>query len=323
MTVRIAVLDDYQGVALRHGRWADLPGDTEVTPLREHVPDPGRLVELLRGHQVVVAMRERTPLPRAVLEQLPELRLLVTTGMQNASIDTAAAAELGITVCGTQSDSSGPAELTWGLVLALARHVVPEDAATRAGRWQQTVGTGLRGRTLGLIGLGRIGGLVGQVGVAFGMRVLAWSQHLTPERAAEVGAEAVTKERLLAESDVVSLHLRLSDRSRGIVGAAELAAMKPTAVLVNTSRGPLVDEAALVRALHDGTIAGAGLDVYDDEPVQPGAAVLSAPNTVLTPHLGYVTDSTYDVFYGQAVEDVAGFLTGAPVRVLAAPERPR
>jgi phosphoglycerate dehydrogenase-like enzyme len=321
--VRIAVLDDYQGVALRHGAWTDLPEAVEVVPIREHVPDPDRLVELLAGCGAVVAMRERTPLPREVLERLPDLRLLVTTGMQNASIDMAAATELGITVCGTQSDASGPAELTWGLILALARHLVREDAATRSGDWQQTVGTGLRGRTLGLIGLGRIGGLVGQVGVAFGMRVVAWSQHLTAERAAEIGAELVDKQRLLAESDVVSLHLRLSDRTRGIVGAAELAAMKPGAVLVNTSRAALVDEPALIAALTDGSIAGAGLDVYEDEPVGPGAAILAAPNTVLSPHLGYVTDSTYDVFYGQAVEDVAAFLAGSPVRVLAEPNRQR
>ncbi|WP_324275561.1 D-2-hydroxyacid dehydrogenase family protein [Blastococcus brunescens] len=281
------------------------------------------MVRALEGFDVVVAMRERTPLPATVLEQLPQLRLLVTTGMQNASIDMTAAAGRGITVCGTQSDASGPAELTWGLILALARHLVPEDAATRSGRWQQTVGTGLRGRTLGLIGLGRIGGLVGHVGLAFGMRVLAWSQHLTAERAAEVGAELVGKDRLLAESDVVSLHLRLSDRTRAIVGAAELSAMRPGAVLVNTSRAGLVDQAALIDALSSGGIAGAGLDVYEEEPVGTGAAILAAPNTVLTPHLGYVTDATYDVFFGQAVEDVAGFLAGSPVRVLAAPEPPR
>jgi phosphoglycerate dehydrogenase-like enzyme len=323
VTVRIAVLDDYQGVALRFGAWDDLPGDVEVVPVREHVADVDRLVAVLDGAEVVVAMRERTPLPRAVLERLPGLRLLITTGMQNASIDMDAAAELGITVCGTRSDSSGPAELTWGLILALSRRLVAEDAATRAGQWQQTVGTGLRGRTLGLIGLGKIGGIVGRVGVAFGMRVLAWSENLTPERAAEIGAEHMSKQQLLAQSDVVSLHLRLGERSRGVIGAAELSAMKPSAVLVNTSRAGLVDEAALLEALHSGGIAGAGLDVYGEEPVQPGAAILAAPHTVLTPHLGYVTDSTYEVFYGEAVEDVAGFLAGSPVRVLAAPDDPR
>lgn len=322
MTLRIAVLDDYQGVALQHGPWDRLAG-AEIIPFREHVPDAVELTRRLQGFDVVVAMRERTPLPEDVLARLPALRLLVTTGMQNSAIDIAAAAELGITVCGTQSDASGPAELTWGLVLALTRHLVAEDAAVRRGGWQQTVGLGLRGRTLGVIGAGRIGGQVAQVGRAFGMRVLAWSQNLTAERAAEVGAELVAKEELLRSSDVVTLHLRLSERTRAIVGAAELALMRPSAVLVNTSRGALVEEEALLRALGDGTIAGAGLDTYWDEPLPADHPVRALPNTVLSPHLGYVTDSTYDLFYGHAVEDIAGFLAGAPVRVLAAPTHPR
>jgi phosphoglycerate dehydrogenase-like enzyme len=322
VTVRIAVLDDYQGVALRHGPWTELAG-AEVTLLREHLPDPGELARRLQGFEVLVAMRERTQLTRDVLAELPELRLLVTTGMQNSAVDMAAAAEFGITVCGTQSDASGPAELTWGLILGLARHLVAEDASVRRGGWQQTVGRGLRGRTLGVIGAGRIGGRVARVGRAFDMRVLAWSQNLTAERAAEAGADLVAKEELLRSSDVVSLHLRLSERTRGIIGAPDLALMRPSAVLVNTSRGALVDEQALLLALRDGTIAGAGLDTYWDEPLPSGHPISALPNTLLSPHLGYVTDSTYDVFYGQAVEDVAAFLAGAPVRVLAAPTTPR
>jgi phosphoglycerate dehydrogenase-like enzyme len=243
--------------------------------------------------------------------------------MHNSAVDMAAAAELGITVCGTQSDASGPAELTWGLILGLSRHLVVEDASMRQGWWQQTVGRGLRGRTLGVIGAGRIGGRVARVGRAFDMRVLAWSQNLTVERSTEVGAELVTKEELLRCSDVVSLHLRLSERTWGIIGAPDLTLMRPSAVLVNTSRGPLVDEPALLLALRDGTIAGAGLDTYWDEPLPSGHPISALPNTLLSPHLGYVTDSTYDVFYGQAVEDIAAFLVGAPVRVLAAPTTPR
>ncbi len=322
MTVRIAVLDDFQGVALRHGPWDGLI-DAEVTTFRDHVPDPDELARRLQGFDVLVAMRERTQLSRAVLAELPGLRLLVTTGMHNSAVDMEAAAELGITVCGTQSDASGPAELTWGLILGLARHLVEEDANVRRGGWQQTVGLGLRGRTLGVIGAGRIGSQVARVGRAFDMRVLAWSQNLTAERAAEAGAELVSKDELLRSSDVVSLHLRLSDRTRGVLGAPELARMGPSAVLVNTSRGALVDEQSLVAALRDGTIAAAGLDTYWDEPLASDHPLVDLPNTLLSPHLGYVTDSTYDVFYGQAVEDIAAFLAGAPVRVLVAPTVPR
>jgi phosphoglycerate dehydrogenase-like enzyme len=322
VTVRIAVLDDYQGVALRHGPWTELTG-AEVTLLREHLQDAGELARRLQGFDVLVAMRERTQLTGGVLAELPALRLLVTTGMHNSAVDMAAAAELGITVCGTQSDASGPAELTWALILGLARHLVAEDASVRRGDWQQTVGRGLRGRTLGVIGAGRIGGHVARVGRAFDMRVLAWSQNLTAERAAEVGAELVDKDELLRSADVVSLHLRLSERTRGILGAAELALMRPSAVLVNTSRGALVDEQALLAALRDGTIAAAGLDTYWDEPLPSGHPLTGMVNTLLAPHLGYVTDSTYDVFYGQVVEDIAAYLAGAPVRVLAAPSSPR
>jgi phosphoglycerate dehydrogenase-like enzyme len=262
-------------------------------------------------------MRERTPFPRAVLERLPRLRLLVTTGSRNASIDVAAAAEHGVTVCGTRAHAPGTAELTWALVLAVARHLPQEDASVRAGGWQQTIGTDLAGATLGLLGLGRLGERVARIGLAFEMDVVAWSANLTDERAAEVGVRrAACKEELLATADVVSVHLQLSDRTRGLIGARELDLMKPTAILVNTSRGPIVEEAALVRALREGTIAGAGLDVFDVEPLPRHSPLRELRRAVLTPHLGYVTEKTYEVFYGDAVEDVAAWRAGRPVRVV-------
>jgi phosphoglycerate dehydrogenase-like enzyme len=252
-----------------------------------------------------------------VLERLPGLRLLVTTGARNASIDVAAARELGITVCGTGAHPSGTAELTWGLIIAVARHLPQEDASVRAGGWQQSVGTDLAGGVLGVLGLGRLGERVARVGQAFGMDVLAWSQNLTPERAAEVGVRRASGlHELLETADVVTIHLQLSDRTRGLIGHGELARMKPTAILVNTSRGPIVDEAALVQALREGTIAGAGLDVFDTEPLPKHHPLRELRRAVLTPHLGYVTEATYQVFYRDAVEDVAAFLEGAPIRVL-------
>jgi phosphoglycerate dehydrogenase-like enzyme len=261
-------------------------------------------------------MRERTPIGADLLARLPRLRLLVTTGMANPSIDMAAAAARGVVVCGTGGLASPTAELTWSLILALLRHVPEEDARMRAGGWQATVGTELAGHTLGVIGLGRLGRRVAAVGLAFEMPVIAWSQNLVADDARALGVEPVTRDELLARADVVTIHLRLSDRTRGLVGAAELARMRPSAVLVNTSRGPIVDESALVAALRDGTIAGAALDVYDTEPLPPGHALRTAPNTVLTPHLGYVTTGTYERYYRDAVEDIAAFARGAPVRVL-------
>lgn len=313
----VAVLDDYQGVALDMGPWDSLPASVSVRTLREHVPDRIELVRRLQDVDVLVAMRERTRLPAAVLEALPRLRLLVTTGMQNAAIDLASASRRGVTVCGTESDLTGTVELTWSLITALARHVVAEDAAVRAGGWQHTVGRGLHGQTLGVVGLGRIGSAMARVGQAFGMPVVAWSQNLTADRAAEAGATLVGKDELFATADVVSLHLKLSERTRGVVGAVELARMKPTALLVNTARGPLVDEAALVAALRDGAIGGAGLDTYWSEPLPPAHPLVGLQNTVLTPHLGYVTEQTYRLFFTQVVEDVAAWLAGSPVRVLA------
>ena len=313
---RIAVLDDYQSVAATFTDWSQVPEPLEVVEFSDHLADEDALAARLEPFDVVVAMRERTPFPRALLGRLPNLRLLVTTGGKNASIDKDAARELGITVCGTGAHPSGPVELTWALILATARHLPQEHANVRVGGWQQTVGTDLAGAILGVVGLGRLGEKVARIGQAFGMDVVAWSQNLTEERAAEVGVRRVTKDELLRTADVVTIHLQLSDRTRGLIGAPEFALMKPTAILINTSRGPIVDESALVEALAGGSIAGAGLDVFDTEPLPDDHPLRREPRAVLTPHLGYVTKATYEVFYRGAVEDVAAFLAGDPIRVI-------
>jgi phosphoglycerate dehydrogenase-like enzyme len=315
---RVAVLDDYQDVALKMADWRMLPADTTVQVFREHLADPEALAERLKDFDIIVAMRERTPFPQSLLAKLPKLKLLVTTGMRNASIDVAAASERGIVVCGTRGLGYPTAELTWGLILALLRHIPQEDKATRDGHWQVSLGIGLRDKTLGMVGLGNLGSQVATVGKAFGMTVLAWSQNLTAERAAQVGATLVSKDELLSRSDIVSIHLVLGDRSRGLLGARELAQMKPTAYLINTSRGPIVEEKALVEALQTGIIAGAALDVYDEEPLTLDHPLRRLPNTVITPHLGYVTAEGYKIFYGDVVEDIHAFLQGKPVRVVEA-----
>lgn len=314
--LRIALLDDYQGVALVAADWASLAADARVEAFRDHVTDEAALAERLRPFDVVMALRERTPFPRAVLEQLPNLKLLATAGMRNAAVDLRAATELGILVCGTGGSARATMELTWGLILALLRQIPREDRATRAGRWQETVGIGLDGKVLGIIGLGNIGSQVAEVARAFHMRILAWSHNLTDARAAESGAERVAKDDLLAQADIVTIHLVLSARTTGLIGRPELARMRPTTYLINTSRGPIVDERALVESLRQGMIAGAGLDVFDEEPLPPGHPLLDLPNVVVTPHLGYVTAETYRVFYGQTLENIRAFLAGAPQRVL-------
>ena len=314
--MKIAVLDDYQHVALTCADWDSL--GAQVVTFASHVADTGDLAAQLRPFDVIVAMRERTPFTAERIALLPNLRLLVTTGMRNASIDVAACTAAGVTVCGTRGSAGATPELTWALILAVARHVAAEDAAVRSGGWQHTVGFGLRGRTLGVVGLGNIGRAVAAVGQAFGMEVLAWSQNLLPGPAAAAGVTAVSKDDLFARSDVVTVHYKLSARSVGLVGARELGLMRPTAFLVNTSRGPIVDSGALLAALHAGNIAGAGLDVYDEEPLPAGHPFRSAPRTVLTPHLGYVTDDGYRIFYTDAVADIAAFAAGRPVRVVGA-----
>jgi phosphoglycerate dehydrogenase-like enzyme len=316
--LRVAVLDDYQGVALEVADWSVLQGRVDITVLREWLPDEDAVAETLADHDVVVAMRERTPFPASLLARLPRLRLLITTGMRNASIDVAAAQEMGVTVCGTGSLGTATAEHTWALILGWCRHLVEESANMWAGGWQTTLGTGLAGRTLGVVGLGRIGSQVSAVGRAFGMEVLAWSQNLTDERARAHGARRVDLDELLAASDVLTVHLVLSERTRGLLGADRLAKMKPSALLVNTSRGPIVDTDALVAAVRRGDIAGAAVDVYDEEPLPAGHPLRTTPGILATPHLGYVSRDVYELFYGEAVEDIAAFLDGAPLRVLTA-----
>lgn len=314
--MKVAVLDDYQGVAADMADWSSLPGGTEVEYFRDHISDEDALVERLKGFQVVMGMRERTAFPRSVLTRLSELRLLVTTGGRNAGFDEAAATELGIVLCGTGGAGEGPTELTWGLILGLARQIPQEDLRTREGQWGTTVGVGLKGKTLGLIGLGHIGSLVARVGNAFDMNVIGWSQNLTAERAAECQATLVDKDALFRDSDVVSVHLRLSDRTRGLVGARELGLMKPTAYFINISRGPIVDEAALVDALQRKAIAGAGLDTVNVEPLPKDHPFLKLANTVITPHLGYVTEEGYRAFYSGVVEDIRAFASGEAIRVI-------
>lgn len=313
---RVALLDDYQDVALQMADWQSLPPNVEVQAFRDHLSDENALVERLQEINVIMAMRERTPFQRSLLERLPNLNLLITAGMRNASIDLQAASDCGVLVCGTEGLGYPTAELTWGLILSLMRRIPREDQATRHGQWQVTTGLGLQGKTLGLMGLGRLGSQVAEVGKAFKMNVIAWSQNLTAERAAASGATLVGKDELMAQSDVLSVHLVLSDRSRGLIGTRELGLMKPTAYLVNTSRGPIVDEPALIQALENGTIAGAGLDVFDVEPLPLDHPLRRLDNIVITPHLGYVTDETYRIFYGNALEDIQAFLKGEPIRVL-------
>jgi phosphoglycerate dehydrogenase-like enzyme len=313
--MRVAVLDDYQRVARSLADWDQLR-DATVVFFADHVGDADALVDRLAGFDVVVAMRERTAFPASVLERLPDLQLLVTTGPFNASIDVAAAQARGLTVCGTGGTFWNTAELTWALILATARSLPAEDTLLRAGGWQRTLGRTLHGSTLSVLGLGNLGRVVARLGVAFGMPVVAWSPNLTADRCEQVGASLVERDEVFARADVLSVHLKLSDRSRGLVGARELALMKPTAVLVNTSRGPIVDEVALASALERGALGGAGLDVFTVEPLPDDHPLRRAPNTVLTPHLGYVTEDCYRVFYGDAVEDIAAWQAGSPVRVI-------
>ncbi len=315
--MRIAILDDYQRVALSMADWSSLGSRVAVHPFHERIGTEDELAGRLRNFDVIVAMRERTPFPASLLERLPSLKLLVTTGRRNAAIDVQAARDRGILVCGTATLGTPPVELTWGLILSLVRHIPGESAAMRTGAWQSTIGTGLHGRTLGVIGLGRLGGDVARIGKAFGMHVIAWSQNLTREKTDPVGVELVEKDALFQQSDVVSVHLVLSDRTRGLVGERELAMMKRTALLINTARGPLVDEHALIHALRHSLIAGAGLDVFDEEPLPRDHPLRRLENALLTPHLGYVTVENYRLAYGEAVENIKAFSAGAPVRALA------
>jgi phosphoglycerate dehydrogenase-like enzyme len=315
---KLAILDDYQNVALSMADWTVLAGSADVTVFDRHLGDLDAVVDALVPFDIVCAMRERTVFSRTLFERLPNLKLLVTTGMRNLSIDMAAAADHGVTVCGTAGSLDGTAELIWALIQGVVRNLPQEDRATREGRWQVGVGKTLAGRTLGLVGLGRLGGRTAEIARLFNMDILAWSQNLTDERAAECGARRVELDELMAASDIVSVHLVLSERSRGIIGAHELGLMKPGAYLVNTARGPIVDEAALIAALDSRTIAGAALDVFDVEPLPRDHPFLAMEHVLLSPHMAYVTRETYQVFYRETVEDVACWIKGEPVRVLSA-----
>jgi len=312
--MKIAILDDYQNVALSLADWGSLAA--EVVVFTRAFADAGELVRSLAGFDVLVAMRERTRFPAEVLARLTGLRLLVSTGPANAAIDVAAAREHGITVCGTGYESHPAIEHTWALILGAARNLPAEAESMRSGGWQVSIGEGLHGKTLGVLGLGRVGSAVARVGRAFGMSAIAWSQNLTPEKAAEHGVRAVTKEQLFAESDVLSIHVVLSERTRGLVAAADLRSMKPTAVLVNTSRGPVVDEAGLIDVFRAGRIRGAAIDVFDTEPLPADHQLRSLPNALLTGHVGYVTRDLYTIFYRDTVEDIAAFQAGSPIRLM-------
>lgn len=312
------ILDDYQQAALALADWTRLSDRVAVSAIAQHIANPDDLVARIAQAEILVIMRERTPFPAALLERLPRLELLVTSGMRNLAIDLAAARARNVVVCGTDSSPTPPTELTWALILGLARHVAPESLTLRAGGpWQSTIGTDLAGATLGVLGLGKIGTRVAEIGRAFGMRVIAWSPNLDDARAAAAGVErAASKEALLEASGVVTIHLVLGDRTRGLLGAAELRRMRRDAFLVNTSRAPIVDQAALLQALEEGWIAGAGLDVFETEPLPADSPFRRLPNVLALPHLGYVSRSNYRTFFTQAVEDIEAWLAGAPIRRL-------
>jgi D-3-phosphoglycerate dehydrogenase len=319
MQHRCAILDDYQNVALQIADWSQVAKDVSITVFSEPLGD--RVVETLKDYSNVCLMRERTLFNRPVIEALPNLRLIVTSGMRNAAIDLQAAGENNIAVCGTESAGTPTAELTFGLMIELARRIGFEHARLKAGQlWQSTLGIELAGRTLGIIGLGKLGSRVAAIAQAFGMNVIAWSQNLTVEKAKAIGVARVGKEELFREADFVTIHTQLSERTRGLVGGAEFSLMKKTAYLINTSRGPIVDARALVSALQSGRIAGAGIDVYDAEPLALDHPLRKIENAVITPHLGYVTAEGYRRFYSQMAEDVRCWLDGKPLRTMSAPK---
>jgi phosphoglycerate dehydrogenase-like enzyme len=323
--MRLSILDDYQGVALDMADWSPVRGrGIEIAVERFPFADAEDVVRSLADSEIVAAMRERTAFPKAIVDRLPKLKLLITTGMRNASFDMAALRDRGVTVCGTGGPVGAPggggnedtAELAWGLILGAARRIAEDHQFMRLGGWQTHIGHRVAGKTLGLLGLGRLGSGVARVGLAFGMKAIAWSQNLTAEKAAAQGVERVEKDELFRRSDILSVHLVLSDRSRGLVGAREIGLMKPSAILVNTSRGPICDTAAVIEALKGRRLAYAGFDVYDQEPLPINHPLRTAPNVILTPHIGYVTDENYRSSYPQIVENVVAFLDGKPVRVI-------
>jgi phosphoglycerate dehydrogenase-like enzyme len=314
--MRIAILDDYQNIALTAGDWGSLGDEAEIVSYTDHLSDEDEIAERLADFEIICAMRERTPFTKSLLAKLPNLKLLISSGMRNRGIDAQAAKAQGVVVCGTPSVGRPTADLAWGLILGLARQIPQEDRNVRAGGWQRTIGMSLEGRTLGIAGLGNLGGRMATIAKAFGMNVIAWSQNLTEERCDELGVEKVSKEDLLKRSDFITVHLILSDRSRGLFGAEELALMKPTAYMVNTARGPIIDEDALAAALDNGTIAGAGIDVFSVEPLPADHPFRKLENIIVTPHLGYVSDQNYESYFGGYVEAIQAFLAGAPKNFL-------
>jgi phosphoglycerate dehydrogenase-like enzyme len=306
--MQVAILDDYQNVALRLVDWSAVRRQAEITVFNDHLADPSAVVERLRPFDVVCVMRERTPLTREVLQQLPNLKLIASTGPRNASINTQTAADLGIAVTATGYDATPTIEFTWSLILASMRRIDREAASLKAGGWQTGLGSNLRGKSLGVVGLGNIGREVARIGLAFGMKVIAWSQNLTEEKASAAGATLVDKQTLFREADIVTVHLVLSSRTRGLIGAAEFDLMKPTAKLVNTSRGPIVDEAALIEALQTHRIGAAAIDVFDIEPLPADHPFRKLDNVLATPHIGYVTEDLYRTFYGDAAANIARWL---------------
>lgn len=315
--MRLSILDDYQGVALDMADWTPVrERGVEIVVERRPFAGEDEAARALADSEIVAAMRERTPFPVSLIERLPKLRLLITTGMRNASFDLEAARRRGVTVCGTEGGNEDTAELAWGLILGAARRIAEDHQTMREGGWQTRIGHRIAGKTLGVVGLGRLGGAVARVGLAFRMNVLAWSQNLTAERAAAVGVERVDKEELLRRADIVSVHVVLSARSRGLIGRDDIARMKPGAILVNTSRGPIVDTDAVLDALKEGRLGCAAFDVYDREPLPADHPLRRTPNVLLTPHIGYVTEENYRSAYPQIIEDVLGFLDGKPLRVI-------
>ncbi len=314
--MKIAVLDDYQGVARDMADWSVL-SDHQIVFFDQVYEGLQGFSQRLAPFDIICVMRERSPFGRDLLERLPNLKLLATAGMRNSAIDLEYCAERGIAVCGTQNSAQATPELAWGMIISLARNIHIENARMREGSWITTLGTDLYGKTFGILGLGKLGQKMAQIAQAFDMRCIAWSANLTAEAAAAHGVERVEKDDLFRRSDFLTIHYKLGERSRRLVGGRELGLMKPSAYLINTSRGPIVDTDALIAALNKGTIAGAGVDVYDLEPLDPDAPIRRAQNTVLTPHLGYVTDGIYRAFYGQMVESIQAWISGQPVRVLA------
>ncbi|MFH1806729.1 MAG: D-2-hydroxyacid dehydrogenase family protein [Pseudomonadota bacterium] len=316
--MKIAILDDYQNLARSATDWSALDAQCSITVFHDTLDDPVALAARLAPFDILCVMRERTPIPASLQAQLPNLKLIVTTGKRNDAIDVAAAQARGITVCGTESPSTATPELTFALMLALARGIVPENKSVREGGWQVGLGHDLAGSTLGIIGLGRLGEKVATIAQAFGMNIIAWSENLTAERCAKLGVTLASKQDLLRQSDFITIHQRLSDRTIGLIRADELHLMKPTAFLINTSRGPIVDWQALLIAVEKGQIAGAGIDVYDAEPLPHDHPLRGSDKLLLTPHLGYVTRGTWDVFYGQTAEAISAWLAGKPIRVIPA-----